>query len=104
MKKEIVLVAFMSIVVNFGFAQKRTDSINTDTLDSLFKVNFRILDSAVDARKKDTSYCCCTMQIDFMESTTGIESKADGTFFGKLLFYKRDWTAWHKWYREHYQK
>jgi hypothetical protein len=70
---------------------------NNDSLDILFKSNFRILDS-VALTKRATRYYCCTAQINFMENNTTIISSAEKTFMGKLSFNMHDLIKWHEWY------
>jgi hypothetical protein len=96
-----ILIIYLSVFAFACNANKPNKSMSktkeADFSDSI-KYHFQILDSAVKANPQDTIYHCCTPSIKFMEINTSIESKADGTLFGKLYFSKDEWKKWHHWY------
>jgi hypothetical protein len=66
--------------------------------DSLYLHHLIILAKAAKEKKKDSVIYCCPGSIAFMEITSGIEAKADGTPFGRLYFTKSELEKWRQWY------
>lgn len=78
-----------------GNSQDSRDTTIINSTDFLY--HFSKLNSAVKTNPKDTIYYCCSGSILYMEFTTKISAKADGTFFGKLFFTKSELARWRIW-------
>jgi hypothetical protein len=81
--------------------QKSQSVIYSDPLDSVFAVHFALLDSVLANKYHGDSYRVQKTML-FMDTTTGIPAKGDGTPFG--WFYDKikleQYQKWKKWYDE----
>ena len=95
MKYLFIAFALTLVVTNKTLAQMDRHT------DSLYLHHLTILDEAAKEEKKDSVIFCCPGSIAFMEITSGIQAKADGTTFGKLSFTKSELERWRQWYFQH---
>lgn len=86
------------------------DTKNTSThmakVETVFQQHFALLDSVLTGQYRGKKYPLEKLQatIDFLESLTGIPSKADGTDIGRIEVEQEDVTNWKNWYIDNKQK
>ena len=65
--------------------------------ESIFIINYNILDSISKRNIFDTSQIC-KGAIKFMEKASSIKPSTNGNYFGKILFTRKDLIKWKDWY------
>lgn len=70
------------------------------SLDEQFIYYFSVMDSIASRELIDTSFRSIELG-RFMSKQTGIEGEAEGTYFGRLYFTKKDLRRWKRWYKRH---
>jgi hypothetical protein len=68
-----------------------------DKVDSVFTNHFTVLDSYLKDVNSDPSMRRMEA-IHFFETLSGIKSKSDGNYFGKMSCSKKELKAWREWY------
>ncbi|MGH7596880.1 MAG: hypothetical protein ACREOI_11050 [bacterium] len=86
--------------------EQKAISVNMVKIETIFQKHFSMLDSVLAGKYRDRAYPIERLQeaINFMESVTGILSKAEGTDIGRIDVKQDDIVNWKNWYTQNKHK
>lgn len=104
------VVLLLLVLVSCDHAEKNSlkakEGLTKINVEAIFQQHFATLDSVLAGQYHDRRYPLERLQaaIDFMESLTGVPSKAEGTDIGRIEVKQDDVDNWKNWYDQNKQK